>query len=290
MTTFVNIRLTSEKILIDPHLKVLVDKLIMLNPKFVFAQPKESNEYEYDVTFSYGRLKEKHGAPDGCKFIRIMRVYEDNEHVGNVGVDQEGNSDTGFIFTISNWRIDKSRGRRNTTTTRKLDVAVRECKKTFKKRNLLELYEKGSEDAISAFNRASRDLQSPITGSKILHNETGVQLVAFCLANNQPFNNKELQDIHNKLKSNEYAKAVDEYLLAVELTRADKMPVIDVGGRFSYKAMVEGEPDVQLVTKPYEELSQDMQDKIAVLQLMQDNEMVRNVGFRAKAGVFILTK
>ncbi len=288
MAKFVNIRMTGEKALIDPHLKVLVDKLIMLNPKFVFAQPKETSEYEYDVTFSYSKFKEKYKAPDDCKFIRIMRVYEDNEHVGNVGVDQESNSDTGFIFTISNWRIDKSRGRRNTTTTKKLDVAVRECKKTFKKRNLLELYEKGSDDAISACNRAVRDLQAPINNSQMIRNTTGVQLVAFCLVHNMPFDNKELIDIHDKLKTPEYAKAVDEYLLAVEISRADKMAVVDVGDRFAYKAMVEGEADVQLVTKPYEELFQSMQDKIAVLQLMQDNEMVRNVGFRAKAGVFVL--
>lgn len=288
MTTFVNIRMTDDKVLIDPHLKVLVDKLIMVNPKFVFAQPKETSEHEYDVTFRYGRPKENHMAPDGYKFIRFMKVYEDNEHVGNVGVDQEGNSDTLFIFTISNWRIDKSRGRRNTTTTKKLDVAVRECKKAFKKRNLLELYEKGSDDAISACNRAIRDLSNPINNSHILRNNTAVQLLAFCLANNTPFDNRDLIDTYAKLKSPEYAKAVDEYLLAMEIGRANKMTVVDVGGRFAYKALVEGEADVQLITKPYEELTQNMQDKIAVLQLMQDNEMVRNVGFRAKAGVFVL--
>jgi hypothetical protein len=76
----------------------------------------------------------------------------------------------------------------------------------------------------------------------------------------------------------------------MEISRADKIAMIDVGGRFAYKTMVEGEPDVQLITKEYEELSQGMQDKIAVLQLMQDNEMVRNVGFRAKAGVFLLVR
>ena len=288
MTTFVNIRMTDDKVLIDPHLKVLVDKLIMLNPKFVCAQPKETNEYEYDVAFTYAKPKEKHKAPDDRKFIRFMKVYEDNEWVGTVGVDTQSNSDTNFVFTISNWRIDKSRGRRNTTTTKKLDVAVRECKKTFKKRNLLELYEKGSDDAISACNRAIRDLSNPINNSHLLRNITAVQLVAYCLANNMPFDNKDLIDAHNKLKSPEYTQAVDEYLLAMEISRANKMAVVDVGGRFAYKAMVEGEADVQIVTKTYEELSQHMQDKIAVLQLMQDNEMVRNVGFRAKAGVFVL--
>jgi hypothetical protein len=108
------------------------------------------------------------------------------------------------------------------------------------------------------------------------------------MANNLPFDNKELIAVHDKLKSQEYGEAIDKYLLAMEVSRADKMAVVDVGGRFAYKTMVEGESDVQLVTKEYEELSQNMQDKIAVLQLMQDNEMVRNVGFRAKAGVFLI--
>jgi hypothetical protein len=288
MTAFVNIRMTSEKVLIDPHLKVLVDRLIMLNPKLVFAQPKQVSEFEYDASFNYSKPKEKYKAPDDCKYIRTMSVYEDNEKVGVVGVDQDGRSDTGYIYTVSNWRIDKSRGRRNTTTTKKIDVAIRECKKTFKKRNILELYEKGQDDATTACNRAIRDLTNPITNSQLLRNSTEIQLVAYCMANNLPFDNKELITLHNKLKSEEYGEAVDKYLLAMEVSRANKMAVIDVGGRFAYKAMVEEQPDVQLITKEYEELSQSMQDKIAVLQLMQDNEMVRDVGFRAKAGMFLI--
>jgi hypothetical protein len=260
----------------------------MLNPKLVFAQPKQVSEFEYDASFNYSKPKEKYKAPDDCKYIRTMSVYEDNEKVGVVGVDQDGRSDTGYIYTVSNWRIDKSRGRRNTTTTKKMDVAIRECKKTFKKRNILELYEKGQDDATTACNRAIRDLTNPITNSQLLRNSTGIQLVAYCMANNLPFDNKELITLHDKLKSEEYGEAVDKYLLAMEVSRANKMAVIDVGGRFAYKAMVEGQPDVQLITKEYEELSQSMQDKIAVLQLMQDNEMVRDVGFRAKAGMFLI--
>jgi hypothetical protein len=290
MTAFVNIRMTGEKVLIDPKLKSLVDRLIMLNPKFVFAQPKQVSEFEFDVAFNYSMPKEKYKAPEDCKYIRTMSVYEDNEKVGVVGVDHESNSDTGFIYTVSNWRIDKSRGRRNTTTTKKMDVAIRECKKTFKKRNILELYEKGYDDATTACGRAIRSLCEPISSSHLIRNSTGMQLVGYCLANNIPFDNKELIDIHNKLKSQEYLEAVDKYSLAKEVQNTDKIAMIDVGGRFAYKTMVEGEPDLQLVTKEYEELPQSMQDKIAVLQLMQDNEMVRDVGFRAKAGVFLILR
>ena len=290
MTAFVNIRMTDPKVLVDPRLKALIDKLVMLNPKLVFVQPKQVSEFEYDVSFNFSKTKEKHKAPDDCKYIRTMSVYEDNEKVGVVGVDQDSRGDEGFIYTVSNWRIDKARGRRNTTTTKKIDVAVRECKKTFKKRNILELYDKGHDDAILAVNRAARDLTNPISGSQLLRNSTSVQLVAYCMANDLPFDHKDLIDTHSKLKSQEYGEAVDKYLLAMEIGRADKIAMIDVGGRFAYKTMVEGEPDVQLITKEYEELSQSMQDKIAVLQLMQDNEMVRNVGFRAKAGVFLLVR
>jgi hypothetical protein len=288
MTAFVNIRMTDPKVLVDPRLKALIDKLVMLNPKLVFVQPKQVSEFEYDVSFNFSKAKEKYKAPDDCKYIRTMSVYEDNEKVGVVGVDQDSRGDEGFIYTVSNWRIDKARGRRNTTTTKKINVAIRECKKTFKKRNILELFDKGHDDAILAVNRAARDLTSPISGSQLLRNSTSVQLVAYCMANNLPFDNKELIDTHGKLKSQEYGEAVDKYLLAMEISRADKMAVIDVGGRFAYRTMLEGESDVQLVTKEYEELPQIMQDKIAVLQLMQDNEMVRNVGFRAKAGVFLI--
>ena len=288
MTAFVNIRMTDPKVLVDPRLKALIDKLVMLNPKLVFVQPKQVSEFEYDVSFNFSKAKEKYKAPDDCKYIRTMSVYEDNEKVGVVGVDQDSRGDEGFIYTVSNWRIDKARGRRNTTTTKKINVAIRECKKTFKKRNILELFDKGHDDAILAVNRAARDLTSPISGSQLLRNSTSVQLVAYCMANNLPFDNKELIDTHGKLKSQEYGEAVDKYLLAMEVSRADKMAVVDVGGRFAYKTMVEGDSDVQLVTKEYEELSQNMQDKIAVLQLMQDNEMVRDVGFRAKAGVFLI--
>jgi hypothetical protein len=280
--------MTDPKVLVDPYLKTLIDKLVMLNPKLVFIQPKQVSEFEYNVSFNFAKAKEKHKAPDDCKYIRTMSVYEDNEKVGVVGVDQDSRGDEGFIYTVSNWRIDKARGRRNTTTTKKIDVAVRECKKTFKKRNILEVYEKGYDDVTVACNRAARDLTSPIANSQLLRNSTSVQLVAYCMANDLPFDNKDLIDTHGKLKSQEYGEAIDKYLLAMEISRANKMAVIDVGGRFAYKAMVEGQPDVQLITKEYEELSQNMQDKIAVLQLMQDNEMVRNVGFRAKAGVFLI--
>ena len=85
MTAFVNIRMTDPKVLVDPRLKALIDKLVMLNPKLVFVQPKQVIEFEYDVSFNFAKAKEKHKAPDDCKYIRSMSVYEDTQKVGVVG-------------------------------------------------------------------------------------------------------------------------------------------------------------------------------------------------------------
>jgi len=93
MTAFVNIRMTDPKVLVDPRLKALIDKLVMLNPKLVFVQPKQVSEFEYDVSFNFSKAKEKYKAPDDCKYIRTMSVYEDNEKVGVVGVDQDSRGD-----------------------------------------------------------------------------------------------------------------------------------------------------------------------------------------------------
>jgi hypothetical protein len=90
------------------------------------------------------------------------------------------------------------------------------------------------------------------------------------------------------LKTEEYSKAIQEYLLVSDMSSRPLELYVDIGGRFAFKGMVEGQADVQLISKPYEELSEKVQSQIAVLQLMQNNEMVRDVGFRYKAGRYLL--
>ena len=54
MTEFVNIRIQNEKALVDPDLKELVNKLILINPKLVFVESKHASLYDYSVRYSWG--------------------------------------------------------------------------------------------------------------------------------------------------------------------------------------------------------------------------------------------
>lgn len=288
MTEFVNIRIQNEKALVDPDLKELINKLILINPKLVFTEAKHASLYDYSVRYSWGGNKEKYMAPEGFQYFYKLAVYEENELVGMISVDRGGKGDLGFTYNITNWRIEKSRGARNTTSTSKMEVALRECKKQFKRRNLSELYDKAYDDSRRAFNQACRDLRDPISNGGIIPHRDSIQLLAYCLVKGIVVDNPDLVLIQEKLKSEEYSKAIEEYLLVNHISSRPLELYIDVGGRFAYKGMVEGESDAQLITKTYEELSERVQSQIAVLQLMQNNEMVRDVGFRYKAGRYLL--
>ena len=64
MTEFVNIRIQNEKALVDPDLKELINKLILINPKLVFTEAKHASLYDYSVRYSWGGNKEKYMAPE----------------------------------------------------------------------------------------------------------------------------------------------------------------------------------------------------------------------------------
>lgn len=288
MTTFVNIRIRNEKALVDPDLKELVNKLILINPKLVFADPKSASLHDYSVRYSWGGNKEKYTAPEGFQYLYKLAVYEENEQVGMVSVDRGGKGDLGFTYNVTNWRIEKSRGARNTTSTSKMEVALRECKKQFKRRNISELYDKAYEDSRQAFNSACRELRDPISSGSLIPHTQNIKILAYCLVNGIVVDNPDLLLVQEKMKTEEYSKAVQEYLLVNDMSSRPLELYVDIGGRFAFKGMVEGQADVQLISKPYEELSEKVQSQIAVLQLMQDNELVRDVGFRYKAGRYLL--
>lgn len=288
MTAFVNIRIRNEKALVDPDLKELVNKLILINPKLVFADPKSASLHDYSVRYSWGGNKEKYTAPEGFQYLYKLAVYEENEQVGMVSVDRGGKGDLGFTYNVTNWRIEKSRGARNTTSTSKMEVALRECKKQFKRRNISELYDKAYEDSRQAFNSACRELRDPISSGSLIPHTQNIKILAYCLVNGIVVDNPDLLLVQEKMKTEEYSKAVQEYLLVNDMSSRPLELYVDIGGRFAFKGMVEGQADVQLISKPYEELSEKVQSQIAVLQLMQDNELVRDVGFRYKAGRYLL--
>ena len=283
MTAFVSIRIDTDMML-DPSLKALIDKLTLINPKWVFSSNKKTSEYETVIDYKGYSPTAENRAPEGFSYIRAVDVSEDDEKLGLVGVDTHyrSNVEQRFVYYVNSWRLNKSRGNRNTTSSLKIETITRECKKLFKPKNRLEVYEKGVEELQNKFNRAHRELVTPIQHSNFIKSVASVQLLAYSLLHNIPITDREIVDTRDALMSDKYKKAVEDYDVAYSVSSSTRYPVVEVGGMFMYAGATEVE------CKTYEELSQSQQEKIAVLQLMQDNEMVRDVGFRASAGKYYL--
>lgn len=286
MTNFVNIRLP-DNLLLDPQLKLLVDKLAINNPKWVFAQRRENRDtYSRSVAGSRYDIPEeerlKQEAPSGFKFLRAVSVKQDSELLGTVFVDTTYNRrvDQRWHYGVSSWRIDKQRGDMNTTYSAKLDTAIRTVKKTFKPMDHSETYEKVIAVIYSGFTDAVRNLMDPIRGLRFIKSAVGLQAYAMAKAMGEPIESPDLLELERQLQSDSYKQSMGEYSLAKTVSH-DKdcghlHPVIAMGdNRYLFKNDM-----AELVCLDFEQLPERMQNNVSVMQLMQDNEIVRDVGYR----------
>lgn len=286
MTNFVNIRLP-DNLLLDPQLKLLVDKLAINNPKWVFAQRRENRDtYSRSVAGSRYDIPEeerlKQEAPSGFKFLRAVSVKQDSELLGTVFVDTTYNRrvDQRWHYGVSSWRIDKQRGDMNTTYSAKLDTAIRTVKKTFKPMDHSETYEKVIAVIYSGFTDAVRNLMDPIRGLRFIKSAVGLQAYAMAKAMGEPIESPDLLELERQLQSVSYRQSMGEYSLAKTVSH-DKdcghlHPVIAMGdNRYLFKNDM-----AELVCLDFEQLPERMQNNVSVMQLMQDNEIVRDVGYR----------
>lgn len=284
MTNFVNIRLPDD-LLIDPNLKVLVDKLAMDNPKWVFQPRKGGREiYERAVNYKYSMTEEAqkaNTAPDGFRYVRNIHVSQDDEQLGVLHVDNQynRNRDTNWHYGIQSWRIEKSRGNRNISYTTKLDMALRHVKKTFKPMDHTETFNKAEEAINRGFSDAIRNLMDPIRASRLIKSNTGLQAYALAKAMGEKIVSYDLLEIERQLQSESYKQAMGEYFLAVDMTNnhpAKMRVVVAMGGNYYlYK-----DDDYQLMYRGFDMLPESMKNHVSVMQLMQDNEVVKDVGYR----------
>lgn len=294
MTNFVNVRVP-EKILLDPELKILVDTLAVDHPKWVFEvrENDKPSTYARTVRFAYNTSEEVqklNTAPDNHKFVRTIDVKHDGELLGRLLVDStySRKHDKTWRYGIQSWRVENQRGARNTTYTIKLDMAVRHVKKNFKPMDHREAYEKAGEAIFSGFHEATRNLVYPIQSMRLLKSSEGLQAYALAKALGEEITSPDLLDIERQLKSDSYKQAMAEYFLAREM-QLDHLKnlaiVVATGGNhFLFR------DDEQLLHLDFDQLPERMQNNISVLQLMQDNEMVRDVGYRHNSTHFYIYK
>jgi len=288
MTQFTNIRIPSDCVL-DPLLVPLVDKLALDKPRWIFkAKP----------TNTHGRWRHTdpvHEGPKlsaGTKYTREVDVFEDDEELGTLGVDwthRRGQSQR-YHWTVESWRINRERGSANTKTSMKMDIIVREAKKIFKPKGMMEMMAIAKPKINNTWLYAIRDLTAPFERVQGIKSQTDLQLYAFCLANNRDVDMTKFTHLLKQLRSPEFETMIANYELGIELQNSsDKDNVLDVvvhDGTFVVSEPNNNEPR----RMTYEEMPIPWQERIAVLQLISDGELVRDTGCRLDERHFRIIK
>jgi hypothetical protein len=278
MTQFTNIRVPSDCIL-DPLLVPLANKLALDKPSWVF-KAKSTNKHGShrftDPRFEGDKLVAN------TKYIREVDVFENDEELGTLGVDwaHRRGVPQRYHWTVESWRIDRQRGSANTKTSMKMDIIVREAKKIFKPKGLAELMASAKPRISSAWYSAVRELTTPFDRMQGIKSNTDLQLYAFCLANNRDVDMTKFTHLLKQLRSPEFETMIANYELGRQMedqvTNDNVLDVVIHDGMF-----VVAEPNNDVPRRmSYEEMPIPWQERIAVLQLVSDGELVRDTGYK----------
>jgi hypothetical protein len=277
--TFANIQLPAIYAL-DPFLAELVNKLALDMPAFTFTT-KGMSKQDINYNTSKSSIQDRTIVPsEGVEFLRMVRVYKGTEHLGEISIDTRyaRSGPTEKVYCIKSWRIDNQRGNANTSSTSKLMGAVRIVKKTFIPMIAAEVIEKANTAIYSSFSGAIRDLMRPISNSTMIPSSTIVQRYIYLLLRGEEIPNKVSELMRKDFLSEKYEKAMLEFMLAEKMTDKQYAIVVQYSNTFLVKRFHADSHAVEY--KQFDELPEKAQSALAVLQLMEDSELVDDVGYR----------
>lgn len=281
-----NIKLPN-KLLLEPTFALFLEPLALSNPNWEFLPVTHG----YEDTRLSAYFGDRADAPANNKFLCHVKVKLGDQTLGHLRMNRkvtaEGNIPN---YAVKSWRIVKSRGDRNETETTKANIAIRNAKKYFKPRTTNELFEKRVNELKNSFTDATNSLTQ---GFRYIGADFAgdVQLYAYCFMTNRDVPHKLKESVEKVMSSTTYEKSVGDYQLALDLRELEKndqlVPIIKTrDDKYMYAQKGTSEP----IVADYEQLPQAWQDKIAVLQLLQDSELARDIGYRYSRHSFVIIK
>lgn len=291
----------NDGISLDPDLAVVVEKLALKHPSWVFknsAVPHDNpTEYSSNHVKRWYENRVDQGVEHktGKRYVRTVAVLQDGLAAGRITVERDYNrrATQNWQYTIYSPRINNGRkGER--LTTRDAGVAVRTVSKHFLAPSLSEMLGKAVGEARFSLDSTLRDLERPIDRGQYCPSIETMQLALYNLLKGVPFDER---DIREKMLSDKYEAALANYELAKQMrVHVPTMRGI-IAFRGQYVFTRDGDPQpcdqqemekAAVSTAAFEELPTAWQEKLAVLQLMKDSELVLDVGFRQNEFTFLI--
>jgi hypothetical protein len=292
-----NIQL-NPNVLIDPALAEVVEKLALKHPSWVFRSHAKLDSSEYSAGGSHQLGVRGDAPPAGHRFTRTISVVQDGLLAGKIGVDRNYSqrATQNWHYILNSARINNGR-KGNQLTTRDPALALRTVSREFSAPSISEMLGNALAAAYDGLDSTYRNLERPIERGQYAPSLVHMQIALYKLLKDVPFDERSLRE---KLLSDTYEEALANFELAqcMRVRHAHLQGLIVFRGNYVYpkwSASAAGFDKAQVIsgeretlTSAFEELPQAWQDKIAVLQLMRDHELVLDVGYRYNDSTFLI--
>lgn len=291
----------NDGISLDPDLAVVVEKLALKHPSWVFKNSAVSHDNPTEYSSNHvkrwyeNRVDQGVEHKTGKRYVRTVAVLQDGLAAGRITVDRDYNrrATQNWLYIIYSPRINNGR-KGDRLTTRDAGVAVRTASKHFLAPSLGEMLGKAVGEARSSLDSTLRDLERPIDRGQYCPSIETMQLALYNLLKGVPFDER---DVREKMLSDKYEAVLANYELAKQMrAHAPTLRGI-IAFRGQYVFTRDGDPQpydqqemekAAVSTAAFEELPTAWQEKLAVLQLMKDSELVLDVGFRQNEFTFLI--
>lgn len=285
-----NLTLDHDRVL-DPMLRKVLEKLSLDKPNWRFTEPKNKHDRH-----GGRRSMEGKDAPEGSTYCHMIVVMEDDREAGRISVYHKyrrRGAEPGY--ELRSKRIENGR-RGNRMETIKLDVAVRNAKKFFESASIGETLFEAEDGARDELRRTIFGLQVyVINGHAFSRANQSVSQFMYATLTGRPI----LPTLHDEMKRLFVSKEFEEHLAKFELgehmKRKNYTAMLEEDGGFYFWEDDANRPsDVASARKAnalhltFDDLPEYMQNKIAVLRLVENHELVLDVGFRVGDNMFLV--
>ena len=274
----------------DPMLAEMLEKLSIERPNWFYHLPKVGR----DIASS--SVKNGTRSPEGMKFTRNVVVLENGSEAGRIAVEREYRyrGDDRFVYVIASRRIDNGR-RGDRKSSSKLDVAVRNAKKHFDPIRRGEILYDAMGDVQNALSRNIGALNAPIAnGWAIRSAHVEVQNFVYAILKGIEPDPSDFTTVKECVLTPAFEDSMAKFQLGKAMAKRDyRVVMLTEDGYMMWAedhapSCTEEAKDAKVLILPFDMLPPGIQDKLAVLQLMQDRELVLDVGFRYNENLFLI--
>lgn len=287
-----NLQLPADRRL-DPTLEELVHKLSLAKPSWFFRQKSMDSQIHKK---SVGQKEsQKVDAPEGIHFIREIEVVQDGRAAGTIEIGHTWSRP--LEFELRSHRLNNGRkGNRMNTTN--LGKALSIAKKTFAPKNTGEVLHERREDASYHFRRSVERL-----AAERRHHRASAGISTFLMQDyvravlrGEPPDPSTTDQLRELLLSDSYEACLANSLLAGAMHSRTYRCVAIIDGDY---CMFTGDDtpqskeeaiNAEVFCGPFQMLPSTIQDKLAVLQLMSDYELVLDVGYKVSSDVYLVVE